>query len=357
MREGRAAPSSTVSGSCAKRNSKISLLFFRFSPFAFLKSVSMFFSSLNFAIIYPFFFQHFVHSIDPDLFLDPLSNEADLFSSSSLLPISSSSDPLITDETFENIFTDDDNDDPSSLLAYCPDINQQQQLQRKIKARRGKRDTNTICSPNGAPLPPVSVPKFPDLLNSITDPLSTEDEKNAVTDAFASNSAEYYCGAWTSRPELYIKPVCGSGNYLDMVRVARAFYSYVDKSHLGKSLFRPFHLYFLVLLSYELIVSQRIRCSFRKNSFLFAGPFDWEKNQINQFFCVISKKLIYLKNKLHHSPSPSAPPNFFSAVSIGFPKSSTFPQASESSIKDTMIRLDWAWDSAASVRPKGDGRA
>lgn len=69
-----------------------------------------------------------------------------------------------------------------------------------------------------------------------------EEETGAGADAgagpavFSADTAEYYCGLWTSEPGAYKKPVCGSGNELDSVLVARGFYSYVENSWLSKFL-------------------------------------------------------------------------------------------------------------------------
>ena len=205
-----------------------------------------------------FFTENPVFSTDSNLFLDPFPtdelDDTSLSASAFLLPWSSSPDYIIgaTDGISENessgsLFTDDDS---LLLLTSCVDNNNpQQQLLQKNKARaKTKRDGfgSTVCPQNGAPLPPVPlpVPQFPDLLNSIIGPSDGERWKDEEGDfagaAVSMNTAEFYCALWTSKPRVYKKPVCGSGNYEDMVRVARAFYSYVANSRLGKYLFSFF---------------------------------------------------------------------------------------------------------------------
>lgn len=125
----------------------------------------------------------------------------------------------------------------------------QLQRRRKARARKTKREeTNLVCPPNanGAPSSPaVPVPHFPDLLNSIelnsiegpADGERWKVQDSGAAGIFASDSAEFICGLWTSRPTAYKRPVCGSGNEMDLVRVAPGFCTFVSNSYLGESLF------------------------------------------------------------------------------------------------------------------------
>lgn len=245
------------------------------------------FRTFNLALLYLSLFESPVFSTEPDLFLDSLPDEIDPFwsSSSSLPPTSSSTDSILGDGSFENIFTDDDS---SSLLVYCVDTSQQQLQSKKVRARRG--DADTVCPQNGAPLPPVPLPQFPDLLNSIggggPDGERWKVQENGVGKLFPSNTAEFSCGLWTSKPQVYKKPVCGSGNYLDSVRVSRGFYSYVANSYLGKFFFffpTPqfiFRLAFLVLLPSRTYHAGTQRL---KNIFIFGFFFQFTKNPKRTF--------------------------------------------------------------------------
>lgn len=204
--------------------------------------LNIMFSSLHlasFLLFLSFFEYSVVFSQDPNLFLDPLpatGDNMDLLASSSL-----SSDPppdnLLGDGTVNNMFIEDD----PLLQAYCAKSNQQP---GKARARRG--DGGVVCSPGSSPAPPLTVPEFPDLLNSISGPGSSGEKfKNEgdVVGSFTLNTAEFYCSMFTSQPQLFIIPICGSGNYMDSVRIARAFYSTVFKSWLSKwVLFFPFFL-------------------------------------------------------------------------------------------------------------------
>lgn len=230
--------------------------------------------SLHLALLYFVFFlgEIPVSATDSDIFLDSLpADDSDSLSSSSLLPISFLSDNNNNDIiNSNNLFGDGDGDgdaildgglteDDPLLLSYCADSNsqpqeqQQQQPQSKRKTRR--QDNNgSICHPPGAselspPPPPsspplsptITIPEIPDLFNSITNPAAGDSSsgdvyqnQGDVVGKISLEPPQFYCGIFTSQPQRFIVPVCGSGKFVDSVRMARGFYSWVGNSKLGE---------------------------------------------------------------------------------------------------------------------------
>ena len=264
----------------------------------------------------------FATATDSNLFLDdfdPLNVDAS--SSSSLLALSSlpdiNNENIFGDGTFDDItFLQDDN---PLLLAYCADSNQLQ-LQGKIKARKRDTSNSLVCPARGGaspPLPQLTVPQMPDVLNSIIGGSGDKtyvNQGDVVGRLSSLSSAEIYCGLWTSQPQSMVVPVCGSGNLLDSVRVAQAYYSVVGNSRLSKFsyFFFPYNLCFLPLfipLPWDDICSWYL---------LHIGMSFFTHPPARKLILRFEIKLIKTFLKSHQPPSPSASPTESSAARNGY---------------------------------------
>ena len=177
---------------------------------------------------------------DDDLFSNPddqLFSKLDDDFDASIFPMSES--PTDIDETL--------NIDDQLVLSSCADGNQKPS---KLRAR----ENNGICSPN--PNPPLTVPEFPNVMNSIFRTTIKYKNRGDVVGQIALKTPQEICALAVNLPESVI-PVCGSPEFGRVSGIGYlGFYNAVYDSTLSK-------LGFLVLLHARYFRRALFCCLFR----------------------------------------------------------------------------------------------